>query len=89
MPDFFPHTSLRRSPYYEATIAEGATVMHPYNRMLMPLGYGSPEASKRCVESPPSAPHGTSWGLCSTAMTHGRVTQVGATSPSMVRRWAT
>jgi len=51
MPDIFPHTSLRRSPYYEATIAEGATVMHPYNRMLMPLGYGNPEAEyRRLVE---------------------------------------
>ena len=43
MAEIFPHTSLRRSPYYDATVAEGVSVMHPYNRMLMPLGYGDRE----------------------------------------------
>ncbi len=47
MTEIFPHTSLRRSPYYEATIAEGATSLHPYNRMLIPLGYGDPEGEYR------------------------------------------
>ncbi len=39
-----PHTRLRRSPYFEATVAEGVTGFQPYNRMLMPMGYGDPEA---------------------------------------------
>ncbi len=47
MTDTFLHTSLRRSPYYDATLAEGVTVFHPYNRMLMPYGYGDPEAEYR------------------------------------------
>ena len=47
MPEMFPHTSLRRSPYYEATMAEGVAVFHPYNRMLLPVGYGDPEAEYR------------------------------------------
>ncbi|NNE97227.1 MAG: glycine cleavage system protein T [Acidimicrobiales bacterium] len=51
MPEVFPHTNLRRSPYYEATIADGVTLVHPYNRMLLPLGYGDPEAEyRRLVE---------------------------------------
>ena len=47
MPELVAHTSLRRSPYYEATIAEAATAMHPYNRMMLPYGYGDPEAEYR------------------------------------------
>ena len=39
-----PHTRLRRSPYFEATVAEGATTFTVYNHMLMPMGYGDPEA---------------------------------------------
>ena len=44
MAEIFPHTSLRRSPYYEATRAAGVTLFHPYNRMLLPMGYGDPLA---------------------------------------------
>ena len=47
MAEIFPHTRLRRSPYYEATLAEGVTTFHPYNQMLIPLGYGDPEAEYR------------------------------------------
>jgi glycine cleavage system aminomethyltransferase T len=47
MPELAIHTSLRRSPYYEAAVAEGAVAMHPYNRMMIPLGYGDPEAEYR------------------------------------------
>ncbi len=51
MPELAIHTSLRPSPYYAATIAEGAVAMHPYNRMMIPLGYGDPEAEyRRLVE---------------------------------------
>ncbi|MEO0654697.1 MAG: glycine cleavage system protein T, partial [Pseudomonadota bacterium] len=35
---------LRRSPFYASTIAEGAQAMLTYNRMLVPRGYGDPEA---------------------------------------------
>jgi glycine cleavage system aminomethyltransferase T len=38
-----PSTRLRPSPYYDATLAEGATSFTVYNRMLMPTGYGKPE----------------------------------------------
>ena len=38
-----PHTRLRRSPYFEATVAEGVTGFQPYNQMLLPMGYGDPE----------------------------------------------
>ncbi len=44
MPEIFPHTRLRRSPFYESTIADGATCFSTYNRMLLPLGYGDPES---------------------------------------------
>ena len=43
MPEIAPHTRLRRSPYYESTLAEGVTGFTPYNRMLLPLGYGDPD----------------------------------------------
>ena len=37
-------TRLRRSPYFEATLAEGATSFMTYNQMLLPSSYGDPEA---------------------------------------------
>ena len=43
MPEIFPHTRLRQSPYYEATLAEGAVSFTTYNRMLLPLSYGDRE----------------------------------------------
>lgn len=42
-----PTTRTRRSPYYEATIADGVTAMMVYNRMLMPAGFGDPVAEYR------------------------------------------
>jgi len=39
-----PTTRLRRSPYFEATVREGVKGFLPYNQMLMPTGYGHPEA---------------------------------------------
>ena len=39
-----PHTRLHRSPYFEATVAAGVTTFSTYNHMLMPVGYGDPEA---------------------------------------------
>lgn len=38
-----PSTRLRPSPFYEATLAEGACAMTTYNHMLMPTSYGHPE----------------------------------------------
>lgn len=37
-------TRMRRSPYYAATVAAGATHFTPYNQMLMAAGYGDPVA---------------------------------------------
>ncbi len=51
MPEIFLHTRLRPSPYYDATIAAGVAAMLPYNKMLMPYGYGRPEEEyRRLVE---------------------------------------
>jgi len=47
MAEIYPHTRLRRSPYYEATLEEGVTLFHAYNQMLMPLGFGDPEGEYR------------------------------------------
>ncbi len=47
MTQTFPHASIRTSPYHSATVDEGATTFHAYNRMLLPLGYGDPEAEYR------------------------------------------
>ena len=35
---------IRKSPFFAATIASGATEFHPYNGMWMPVGYDSPVA---------------------------------------------
>lgn len=35
---------VRRSPFYDATVEDGVTGFSPYNGMLMPVGYGDPEA---------------------------------------------
>ena len=39
-----PHTRLHRSPYFEATVADGVDTFSVYNHTLMPVGYGDPEA---------------------------------------------
>ena len=39
-----PHTRVRRSPYFDATVAAGVTCFTTYNQMLLPSGYGDPEA---------------------------------------------
>ncbi len=39
-----PSTRLRRSPYFDATLAEGVTGFTPYNHMLIPMDYGDPAA---------------------------------------------
>lgn len=44
MSEIAPHTRLRPSPYYQSTIEEGVTSFTPYNQMLIPLGYGNPDA---------------------------------------------
>ena len=35
-----PHTRLRKSPYFDATVKAGVRGFTPYNQMLLPLGYG-------------------------------------------------
>jgi len=47
MPELGIHTRLRRSPYYDATVAEGVSAFIPYNNMLLPLAYTDPEAEYR------------------------------------------
>ena len=42
--EFAPHTRLRPSPYFEATVAEGVTGFMTYNQMVLPMGFGDPEA---------------------------------------------
>lgn len=37
-------TRLRTSPYYDCVVAEGVTSFSTYNQMLLPGGYGDPEA---------------------------------------------
>ncbi|MEL7013145.1 MAG: glycine cleavage T C-terminal barrel domain-containing protein [Pseudomonadota bacterium] len=44
MSKILPAGRLRHSPFYEATLREGAEAFLPYNRMLIPRGYGDPEA---------------------------------------------
>jgi len=39
-----PSARLRTSSYFDATVAEGVTSFTTYNHMLMPTGYGDPEA---------------------------------------------
>jgi aminomethyltransferase len=47
MPTISPSPRIRRSPYYDATIAEGVSAFTVYNRMLMPTTYGDPAAEYR------------------------------------------
>ena len=42
-----PTTRLRKSPFYDSAMADGATSMMPYNQMLLPGGFGDPEAEYR------------------------------------------
>ncbi|MYA89655.1 MAG: glycine cleavage system protein T [Boseongicola sp. SB0662_bin_57] len=44
MAEIGPNTRLRVSPYYDATVKDGVTAFSPYNRMLMPVSYGDPDA---------------------------------------------
>ena len=39
-----PHSRLRRSVYFDATVAAGVKSFTPYNQMLLPMSYGDPEA---------------------------------------------
>ncbi|MEM6371381.1 MAG: glycine cleavage T C-terminal barrel domain-containing protein [Pseudomonadota bacterium] len=44
MPEIVSAGRLRRSPFYESTLKEGAETLLTYNRMLIPRGYGDREA---------------------------------------------
>ncbi|MEM8729227.1 MAG: glycine cleavage T C-terminal barrel domain-containing protein [Pseudomonadota bacterium] len=44
MAEISPNTRLRVSPFYEATVMEGVTSFSPYNKMLMPVSFGDPDA---------------------------------------------
>ena len=46
MAEIGPNTRLRVSPYYEATVKGGVTACSPYNKMLMPVSYGDPDAEQ-------------------------------------------
>jgi aminomethyltransferase len=39
-----PSIRIRPSPYFDATVADGVKSFMTYNQMLMPTGYGDPEA---------------------------------------------
>lgn len=41
--EIVPTQRVRPSPFFEATVADGVTGFYPYNRMLMPTGYGHPD----------------------------------------------
>lgn len=47
MASILPTTTIRRSPYYESTVAEGVSVFATYNHMLMPLSYDDPALEYR------------------------------------------
>lgn len=47
MASIAPSPTIRRSPYYASTLAEGVTSFSTYNHMLMPLSYGDPQAEYR------------------------------------------
>ena len=40
----FPTQRLRPSPFFAAAMADGMVAGNVYNRMIMPTGYGDPEA---------------------------------------------
>lgn len=42
-----PSPRIRRSPFYDATLAEGVTAFSVYNRMLMPTSFGDADAEYR------------------------------------------
>lgn len=42
-----PSARVRKSPFYDATVADGVVSFTVYNRMLMPTGYGDPDAEYR------------------------------------------
>lgn len=42
--EFSPSIRIRRSPYFQATVADGVKGFMPYNQMLMPVGFGDPDA---------------------------------------------
>lgn len=42
-----PSPRVRRSPFFDATVAEGVVSFSPYNHMLMPTSYGHPEEEYR------------------------------------------
>ncbi len=42
--EFTASARLRRSPYHNATLAAGVSSFTTYNRMLLPTGFGDPEA---------------------------------------------
>lgn len=39
-----PSPRVRRSPFFDSTVADGVVSFAPYNHMLMPTSYGDPEA---------------------------------------------
>ena len=47
MPLIHPTTRLRPSPFYQSALTDGMTSASVYNRMMLPMSYGDPEAEYR------------------------------------------
>jgi glycine cleavage system aminomethyltransferase T len=47
MPLIHPTTRLRPSPFYQSALADGMTSASVYNRMMLPMSFGDPEAEYR------------------------------------------
>ena len=49
MPEIMFGSRVRKSPYFEATVAAGASVFTIYNHMYMPISYGDLAEEYRCL----------------------------------------
>ncbi|MCY4457157.1 MAG: hypothetical protein OXB90_04300, partial [Acidimicrobiaceae bacterium] len=49
MPEIMFGSRVRKSPYFEATVAAGASVFTIYNHMYMPISYGDLTEEYRCL----------------------------------------
>lgn len=49
LPAMAKSTRLRKSPFFEKTLTHGCNDFTVYNRMLMPIGFGNPDAEYRAL----------------------------------------
>ena len=62
MPPVTTTPRIRKSPFYDATVAAGATTFTVYNKMFMPLSYGDLSAEyERLITTVAPASRGP-WG---------------------------